>query len=53
MTIENKGKETDRLVSASSPVAGIVQIHEMKMEGGMMTMREISGLDIKPGARSS
>ena len=50
MTIENKGKDADRLVSASSPVAGVVQIHEMKMDGGMMKMREINGLDIKPGA---
>ena len=50
MTIENKGKEADRLVSASSPTAGVVQIHEMKMDGGMMQMREINGLDIKPGA---
>ena len=50
MTIENKGNDADRLVAASSPVAGVVQIHEMKMDAGMMKMREISGLDIKPGA---
>ena len=50
MTIENKGKEADRLVSASSPAAGIVEIHEMKMDGGMMQMREVKGLDVKAGA---
>ena len=50
MAIENKGKEVDRLLSASSPAAGIVEIHEMKMAGGMMQMREVSGLEIKPGA---
>ncbi len=50
MTIENKGKEADRLVSGSSPTAGMVQIHEMKMDGGTMQMREIDGLDLKPGA---
>ena len=50
MTIENKGKEADRLLSASSPAAGIVEIHEMKMAGGMMQMREVNGLEIKPGA---
>jgi len=50
MTIENKGKEADRLLSASSPMAGIVEIHEMKMDGGMMQMREVKGLEIKPGA---
>ncbi len=49
MTIENKGKEADRLISASSPMAGIVEIHEMKMDGGMMQMREVKGLEVKPG----
>jgi hypothetical protein len=50
MTIENKGKDADRLLSAASPAAGIVEIHEMKMDGGMMQMREVTGLDLKPGA---
>ena len=49
MTIKNQGKETDRLVSASSPVAGLVEIHEMAMDGGMMKMRAIKGIDVKPG----
>src|SRR5690606_38647728 len=31
LTIENTGTEADRLVSASSPVASDVQIHEMAM----------------------
>jgi copper(I)-binding protein len=50
MTIENKGKDADRLVAASSSAAGIVEIHEMKMDGGMMQMREVKGLEIRPGA---
>jgi len=50
MTIVNKGNEADRLLSASSPVAGIVEIHEMKMEGTLMQMRAIKDLEIKPGA---
>ena len=50
MTIQNQGKEADRLVAASSPVAGLVEIHEMTMDGGMMKMRIIKGIDIKPGA---
>jgi periplasmic copper chaperone A len=49
MTIKNQGTETDRLVSASSPVAGLVEIHEMAMDGGMMKMRAIKGIDVKPG----
>ena len=50
MSIENQGTETDRLVSASSPVAGLVEIHEMAMDGGLMKMRAVKGIDLKPGA---
>jgi copper(I)-binding protein len=32
-----------RLVSASSPVAGVVEIHEMAMTGTTMTMRPVAG----------
>ena len=49
MTIKNRGTQTDRLVSASSPVAGLVEIHEMAMDGGMMTMRAVKGIDVRPG----
>ena len=37
------------LVSASSPVAGVVEIHEMKMEGGVMRMSAISALPLPAG----
>ena len=50
MTIKNVGTDADRLVSASSPIAGLVEIHEMAMDGGMMKMRAIKGIDLKPGA---
>jgi len=50
MSIQNQGKEADRLVSASSPVAGVVEIHEMTMDGGLMKMRAVKGIDLKPGA---
>ena len=32
-----------RLVSASSPAAGVVEIHEMSMEGDVMKMRALPG----------
>jgi len=35
-----------RLVSASSPVAGVVEIHEMKMQDGVMRMRPIAALEL-------
>ena len=50
MTITNKGTAADRLVSASSPAAGKVEIHEMKMQDGVMKMRELAGgLPIEAG----
>jgi copper(I)-binding protein len=51
LTITNTGTTADRLVSVRSPAADAVQVHEMKMEGNVMRMREISGgLEIPPGA---
>jgi len=46
-----------KLVAASSPVAGVTEIHEMKMDGGVMRMSAIRDLalpagkavDLKPG----
>lgn len=38
-----------KLVSASSPVAGVVEIHEMAMEKDVMRMRAIPGLDLPAG----
>ncbi len=38
-----------RLVGASSPVAGITEIHEMRMDGQVMRMRAIDGLDLPAG----
>jgi len=51
MTIKNTGTTSDRLVSASTPVAGNIEIHEMTMDDGVMKMRPVAGgLEIKPGA---
>lgn len=41
--------ESTRLVSASSPVAGIVEIHEMRMEGDVMRMRAVTALPLAAG----
>jgi len=43
MTIDNKLSIADRLTGLSSEVAKKLQIHETKMENGIMKMREISG----------
>ena len=52
LTIQNKGALADKLVDASTPVAKFVEIHEMRMDGGVMQMRAISGIEIKPGAKA-
>jgi copper(I)-binding protein len=38
--------QATRLVSVSTPVAGVAEIHEMKMDGGVMKMRALPGLDL-------
>lgn len=48
MKIENKGA-ADQLISASSPVAGEVQLHEMAMDGNVMKMRQLKEVVIPAG----
>ena len=43
MTIENKGSQPDRLLSASTNAAKKIEIHEMALDKGIMTMRPIDG----------
>jgi copper(I)-binding protein len=38
-----------RLLEASSPVAGIVEIHEMRMENNVMRMRAVPSLELPAG----
>lgn len=38
-----------RLVEARSPVAGVVEVHEMTMEKDVMKMRAVKGLDLPAG----
>jgi copper(I)-binding protein len=52
-------KDGATLVAASSPAAGVVQVHEMKMDAGVMKMRELKGglplpagqaVELRPGS---
>lgn len=49
VTVENKGDRPDRLLSASTPVAGLAELHSMSVDAGMMSMRGVDGLDVKAG----
>jgi periplasmic copper chaperone A len=42
-------KEGVQLISVTSPVAGIAEVHEMKMEGDVMKMRAVSALSLPAG----
>ena len=42
-------RETMQLVGVSSPVAGVAEVHEMKMEGSVMKMRPVGVLDLPAG----
>jgi periplasmic copper chaperone A len=50
LTIENKGSTPDRLIGGSADDADKVQVHEMTMNNGVMTMRPVDqGLTIEAG----
>lgn len=58
VAIRNDGGEDDVLVSAHSPAAGTVELHEMAMEGEVMKMRKLDAgiplpagqtVELKPG----
>lgn len=51
LTIENKGKDGDRLIAVASPVAKSVEIHTMSMDGNVMKMREVPNIELKPSAK--
>ena len=51
LQIENRGKNDDALLSASSPAAERVEIHSMNREGDVMKMRAVDSLVIKAGEK--
>lgn len=42
-------KEPTQLVSVSTPVAGVAEVHEMKMEGDVMRMRPAGAIELPVG----
>jgi hypothetical protein len=58
MTLKNEGREADRLLSAQTDVAQVVEIHETVLEGDVAKMQQVSGgievpaqgqVELKPG----
>jgi periplasmic copper chaperone A len=49
-TIENKGTTSDKLVGVTGEISGKIEVHEMSMNNGVMTMRPMDGgVTIDPG----
>lgn len=46
LKIENHGQQDDRLVAASTPAAGKVELHVHAMDNGVATMREVKAIDL-------
>jgi len=50
LAVTNRGPAADRLVGAAAPsVAQALEVHEMRLEGNVMRMREVGTLDLPPG----
>jgi copper(I)-binding protein len=48
-TLDNPGDTPLRLVAAETDVAERTELHETTMEGGVMRMRPVEGVDVPPG----
>jgi hypothetical protein len=52
LTITNMGNTADKLIGGTFELAGRLEIHQMRMDGGVMTMRPLDGgLELKPNAQ--
>lgn len=52
LTVTNHGKEADRLIAVSSDISEKGEIHEMAVNDGVMTMRQLpDGLEVAPGEK--
>lgn len=49
VNVTNAGPSADTLLSASSPVAARVELHQSTVEDGMSRMRPVDGLELPPG----
>lgn len=50
MTLVNTGDAADSLVSATSDVADRTEVHAHIMDGGVMRMRKVDGIEVVPGS---
>lgn len=46
MTLTNDGDSADQLISASTDIAGSVELHQTTTEDGSMSMQQVTGVEI-------
>jgi copper(I)-binding protein len=51
VTVVNRGKTPDALISATADVAERVEVHETRNMAGMMMMQKVARVELAPGAR--
>ena len=49
MTLTNHGATADKLISITTPAAGMAMLHESVDAGGVASMKEMPGLEISAG----
>ncbi|MBR0680799.1 copper chaperone PCu(A)C [Roseomonas eburnea] len=49
MTLRNRGTQPDRLLSAASPAARVVELHTHVREGDVMRMRPVADIPVPAG----
>jgi copper(I)-binding protein len=49
MRLRNTGAQPDRLISASTPIARVVELHSMIRDGDVMRMRPVTDIAVAPG----
>lgn len=51
--IQNLGKISDQLIAARTPIARKMEIHDLKSDGHVTTMRSINAIHLSPGGEVS
>ncbi len=49
LRMRNGGTQPDRLLSASTPAARVVELHTMERDGDVMRMRPVQAIAVAPG----
>lgn len=51
LSVHNSGKVVDRLIAVQADISAGAEMHEMKMDGNVMRMRELSAIDVPAGQK--